>query len=1266
MRNTFFIAILSIFLSFTLNAQQKSDHFYYYKGEKIFLQSTDKLFIRLEPNINNEQLLHTLINCDTSMFIYKACLKNKVYHFAIFEAKDRKAISSVTIECYKTKEEVISATHLLQYYHTLQGLTDEFIVKLKPTISFIQLQELAEKNNCKVGEENKYVKNQFTIHALKTSSINALQLSNLFYETGLFDYAEPNFIVLDPYHSNDSLFHQQWGLKNTGQYGGMSGIDIKAEQAWSITEGDSNIRIAVVDDGVDLTHPDLRDNLLPGYDVTGGNSGGAPEDPNDTHGTSCSGIIGAVKDNEIGIAGVAPNCKIIPILIFQGGWLLPTFAADGINAAWQNGADVISCSWGSRSPFTSITNAIDSAVTYGRNGLGCVIVFSSGNYYASPHYPTVNFPAWLPNVIAVGAITPNGKRKEANYHYDWGSCYGPELDVMAPGEMICTTIYQEYPWSSENYDCDFDGTSAACPHVSGVAALILSVNPNLTGQEVRNIIESTAQKVREDLYTYSDTIIGRPNGTWHNEMGYGLVNAYEAVRKAICNDDLPIMNGVISQNTTWNTPVQVLNVIVPNGVTLTITSEVKCSATASITVAPGGKLIVNGGTLSNSCDSVMWQGIIVQGNPKTPYPPHGIVELYNGATIENAICGINAVNGGIVDAMNANFINNSVGLQANMYSEANIANTQFLIDSGFFEGNYSFTSHVRLYDNSNSVFVACQFSIDPISSVLSRAAYGIWAFNSNVLVLEECTFSKLTAGVYASHSGTVPSVWVEKSIFSDNGFGVRLSGIDHSNVVSNNFILSRTNTYGLYNLQSTGYQFKENTFSNTDNSLITTGVYISKSGAAENEIRENSFYDLNVGIQAIDKNSSQELIFPPLPPITGLQFLCNYFFETQQTDFVVGNLPGQSYSGDHSVRKNQGDPQRPAGNIFVKQCRYNVSNYSNYPIFYYYNDYEPNEHLCAYVGAVYRERLPLNSDCPPMNKSILSLSQYDEWNNLYEYWLALATEVTNEEEYLMILDQVSYYSALKDNYFNRIIVSEMNEKEKGEKEKGEGEISLFERLRFLFAYRGHYIDYLSITETHLAESNYAEALATLARIYNQFEIAEEQLLELQGLGTYINWLQQLEKEEMSIYTLSPQKIDELVKYIETNTGRGAVFVSNILCDLYDICIEKEENPEYYTAPKPTKGGESVAKNTMQIDDKTLLDKITVIPNPTTGELEIKNYELEIKSIEVFDVYGRKVSSHHLIATSSHHHINISHLPPGIYFIKITTTTGTQTQKIIKL
>lgn len=405
------------------------------------------------------------------------------------------------------------------------GLSHLFYVKLKQESDIDGLISLAMNNRVEIIGNNDYMPLWYTLACTNESAGNALEMANKFFETGNFAACQPDLMCDDILYAvvNDPLYSSQWHLRNTGTLG----VDINFENARTISQGSENVIVAVVDQGVQLDHPDLNIHTV-SYDSE---TGTKPSKMYGDHGTRCSGFIAAKTNNNLGVASIVPVCKVMSVS--NSLYATPDSRqkrGDAINFAYKNGAAVITNSWGSAVQYQIIDDAISDALTKGRSGKGSVVVFASGNDYDS----SVAYPANCnSDILAVGAIGSSGSR--ASF-----SNYGSALDVVAPGQSVSSTDIDS------DYIHGISGTSFACPIVAGVAALVISVNPELTQKQVAEIIESTARKCGD--YSYA-TQSGYPNGTWNNQMGYGLVDAYAAALKAQemdHNNDLHLTNKTFS------------------------------------------------------------------------------------------------------------------------------------------------------------------------------------------------------------------------------------------------------------------------------------------------------------------------------------------------------------------------------------------------------------------------------------------------------------------------------------------------------------------------------------------------------------------------------------------------------------------------------------------------------------------------------------------------------------------------------------------------
>jgi subtilisin family serine protease len=538
-----FAWIIMSILSFGFSAQSaysQSNKIYANSpdGREFFELSDSKMLIKFDENTSFEAIQKTLQQESLLKKITKTMVLPSPKNAVLAELT--KPLSSddynAILKRLEQQPSVLYAHAFLKYEDgTLQGITNRIAVKLKSIGDFAKLDAVIRKNGLKLLEKNIYDPLVYFVQVPK-NSINPLDLANQLAENGQFAWAEVDFLrLMNRFNTNDTFLANQWSLNNTGsaiQNNGTPGADMRVFNAWGISTG-TNIKVAIIDEGVDLVHPDLVGNMLPGFDGTGLGSAGAPSG-NDAHGTACAGIVAAVGNNNLGIAGVAYGAKIIPIRIAysSGTSWVTTNAQIGTSLDWawnQGGADVLSNSWGGGSSSALINDPITRATTQGRGGLGSPVLFAAGNNNGA-----VSYPATLQNVISVVAMSMCNQRKSTTScdgETFWGSNFGTNADIAAPGVKIYTSdISGTAGYSTGDYTATFNGTSSACPNAAGVMALILSINPGLNVTQARQIIESSCDKVGG--YTYTAGVANQPNGTWSSDLGHGRVNAFAALQLA--------------------------------------------------------------------------------------------------------------------------------------------------------------------------------------------------------------------------------------------------------------------------------------------------------------------------------------------------------------------------------------------------------------------------------------------------------------------------------------------------------------------------------------------------------------------------------------------------------------------------------------------------------------------------------------------------------------------------------------------------------------
>jgi subtilisin family serine protease len=425
---------------------------------------------------------------------------------------------------------------------TLVLYTENIFIKFHDNINTDICEKILAQNDLKIKQKPDYAKNTYFVCAPENTGLKIFEIAESLLERKEVELCHPELIRK---RSFKNIHPKQWHLKTTTVNGVRINAGVKADLAHKLVLG-NNIIIALIDDGFEIDHPEFNQpgKVMHARDISSNSNDPRPKNSYNNHGTACAGVATA---SGVNASGVAPGAVLMPVRLESN--LGSQAEANAFKWAADHGADIISCSWGPEDGdwsnpedpvHTTLIDlpdstrlAIDYAVLNGRDGKGCVITFAAGNGNEDCGYDGY---ASYEKVMAVAACNDRGKRSVYSDYGDNVWCSFPSSDFGYPPfnhpDPLTNGIYTTDRLGKAGYNAkgdytdNFGGTSSSCPGVAGTAALILSANPELTWQQVRQIIKETSDRI--------DQSGGKYDSKGHSKYyGFGRVNAEKAVKKAV-------------------------------------------------------------------------------------------------------------------------------------------------------------------------------------------------------------------------------------------------------------------------------------------------------------------------------------------------------------------------------------------------------------------------------------------------------------------------------------------------------------------------------------------------------------------------------------------------------------------------------------------------------------------------------------------------------------------------------------------------------------
>jgi hypothetical protein len=727
----------------------------------------------------------------------------------------------------------------------------------------------------------------------------------------------------------------------------------------------------------------------------------------------------------------------------------------------------------------------------------------------------------------------------------------------------------------------------------------------------------------------------------------------------------------VTQNITIESQAILSNTLrIRNGGTLTVLSTLKCAEEVSIIVEPGGKIIVDGGTITAANAGKVWNGVVVIGDPTKSQDPRsqGMIELKNGAVIEHAVCAISAgsassscvsfvgtgnLGGGIIKADNATFRNNLQSVEYLPYEAPTMmgifidnvgkfTNCTFTFDQ---DNRFEHTSHVyhaKLWGVRNVTFEGCLFENNNFPS--ANRGYGIYSLDAGVKVKNYCyvsvdndcacpsayttpgIFKHLDVGIRSANSGSWYQIYIDQLKFQNNHTGAWMIGQTNYRVTRCDF---ENNTYcALNSRNSSGYRIEENDFSGFIN--IPIGIVMHSSGTAENLIYKNNFNGLLSGIETNGINGSNNF----LPQ--GLQFVCNNFTNNLYDIWI------RPESG--TVRSYQGSLSSGTDNTFVGTKYRSINSEGSNPqqITYYHSfgnnhvPYNPTSNVSVISNAA--SNSCASTFCLPGGKSgDGSLEQYKAMQQQYDKLIAQLEENPKLLPEILILN-----NAMRD-LSNNAISSILGDS-----------ILYVETLKKWYEVVCTPIAKYCLAEGYFNEDNYERAEIILKEMPKLFAFNEQELMEHENYMRFYNFKKQLQLSGRNWDQLDKTGIAYLQTIAEATNGRSASMAEGVLCFFYNICEELIiEKGDEILPPENT----ATETQTVGIQEQNQTYELFLYPNPTESEMTVtlNNSDVKIVRMEIYDLFGKRV--YQQTVNQLYGTLKLNELVRGVYILKVHLNQG---------